>query len=69
MTFDLDKIAASKRAMREKLRTLPIAEKLRLLDAMHEREIAIRGARPLPKQSAADQQVDLLPHNSENQPQ
>jgi hypothetical protein len=43
MTFDLQKIIESKRAMRRKLAALPVAEKLRMLDALREREVAIRG--------------------------
>lgn len=43
MTFDLQKILESKRALRRNLAARPIGEKLRMLDAMREREIAIRG--------------------------
>jgi len=43
MTFDLQKIIESKRALRHKLAALPVAEKLRMLDALRERELAIRG--------------------------
>ena len=39
MTFDLPKIIESKRA----LAALPVTEKLRMLDALRERELAIRG--------------------------
>jgi len=42
MSFDLQKILESKRALRRDLAARPIAEKLRLLDAMRERELAIR---------------------------
>lgn len=42
MTSNLKKILTSKRAVRRQLATRPIAEKLRLLDAMRERELAIR---------------------------
>jgi hypothetical protein len=42
MTFDLQKILESKRAYRQTLAAKPIAEKLRLLDAMRERSLAIR---------------------------
>jgi len=45
MTFDLDKIFESKRAMRKRLASLPIGEKLRMLDALRERTLAIRGKR------------------------
>jgi hypothetical protein len=43
MTFDLPQILASKRAHRRHLTSRPIGEKLRMLDALRERELAIRG--------------------------
>ena len=43
MSFDLQKILESKRAHRRDLATRPVAEKLRMLDALRERELAIRG--------------------------
>jgi len=43
MSFDLEKIYAGKRAFRRELAARPIAEKLRMLDALRERELAIRG--------------------------
>ena len=43
MTFDLRKILESKRALRRNLATRSVAEKLRMLDTMRERELAIRG--------------------------
>ena len=46
MNFDLQRIIESKRTYRQHLATLPIGEKLRLLDAMRERELAIRGRNP-----------------------
>jgi hypothetical protein len=45
MSFDLHAILESKRALRRKLAAHPVAEKLRLLDALRERELAIRGRR------------------------
>jgi hypothetical protein len=42
MSVDLQKILDTKRAFRRKLAALPVAEKLRMLDAMRERELAIR---------------------------
>ncbi|HEX3720376.1 MAG TPA: hypothetical protein VH595_20685 [Verrucomicrobiae bacterium] len=42
MSVDLQKILDSKRAFRRKLAALPVTEKLRMLDAMRERELAIR---------------------------
>ena len=43
MSFDLQKIVESKRALRHDLAERPVAEKLRMLDALRERELAIRG--------------------------
>ncbi len=43
MSFDLQKILESKRALRRNLAARPVAEKLRLLDTLRERELAIRG--------------------------
>lgn len=44
MTFDIEKIIESKRVMRSKLATLPIAEKLRMLDELRERELSLRAS-------------------------
>ena len=44
MTPSLQKIVESKRALRREVASLPVAEKLRMLDAMREREVAIRMA-------------------------
>ena len=46
MTFDLQKILESKRAMRRNLAARPVAEKLRMLDAMRERALALRTSTP-----------------------
>ena len=43
MSFDLQKILESKRALRRNLAARPVAEKLRLLDVLRERELAIQG--------------------------
>ncbi len=43
MTFDLQRIIESKRAYRVRLAALPIGEKLRILDALYERQRSIRG--------------------------
>jgi len=45
MSFDLAKILEGKRALRRQLAARPVAEKLRMLDALRERELAIRGIR------------------------
>jgi hypothetical protein len=42
MRLDLQKILESKRALRHDLASRPVAEKLRMLDALRERELAIR---------------------------
>ncbi len=42
MTVDLRKILESKRALRRELAALPVAEKLRMLEMMRERALAVR---------------------------
>ena len=46
MSFDLQRMLASKRALRQKLAARPVAEKLRLLDELRERELSIRRVAP-----------------------
>ena len=46
MTFDFERIWASQRIDRQTLAAKPIAEKLRLLDAMRERALTLRRATP-----------------------
>ena len=47
MTFDSQRILESKRAYRHALAARPLAEKLRMLDALRERALALRqAARP-----------------------
>lgn len=41
MTFDIQKILESKREFRRGLAVLPIGEKLRLLDALRERQLTL----------------------------
>jgi hypothetical protein len=48
MSFDLQEILKSKRALRRELAARPVAEKLRVLDALRERALAIRSAKPAP---------------------
>jgi hypothetical protein len=43
MTPSLQKILESKRALRRELAEPPVAEKSRMLEAMRERTVAIRG--------------------------
>jgi hypothetical protein len=52
MTFDLAKILRSKRELRQRLAARPIEEKLALLDALRERALALRPARPTPDTGA-----------------
>ena len=44
MTFDLERILASKQALRRDLASRPVAEKLAMLDALRDRARAIRAA-------------------------
>ncbi|MCP5524333.1 MAG: hypothetical protein H7A46_22595 [Verrucomicrobiales bacterium] len=64
MTFDLAKILESKREFRRRLAARPIAEKLKMLDALRERELTLRASQnkgnggevheaPLPQPNAA----------------
>jgi len=48
MTFDLQETLKSKRALRRELAARPVAEKLRMLDALRERALAIRPTKPAP---------------------
>jgi hypothetical protein len=43
MSVEMQRILESKRAHRRRLAELPVEEKLRMLDFMRERELAIRG--------------------------
>ena len=43
MTFDLQRILDSKRAHRQFVASRPVGEMLRMLDALRERELVIRG--------------------------
>lgn len=46
MSFNLQQILASKRVLRRKLAARPLAEKLRLLDDLRERELTLRRSGP-----------------------
>jgi len=48
MSFDLQRVLESKRALRQQLAARPVAEKLRMLDDLRERALALRGASRLP---------------------
>ena len=56
MTFDLAKILQNKREFRQRLAARPIAEKLAMLDALRERTLAIRLARPAPERDVLREQ-------------
>lgn len=59
MTFDLAKILQSKRKFRQRLAARPIAEKLALLDALRERDFALRPARPASEAGVLREQPPL----------
>ncbi len=48
MILDLQAILKSKRVLRRELAERPVAEKLRMLDALGEGALAIRSAKPTP---------------------
>ena len=52
MSFDLQKMLEGKRELRRQLAARPVAEKLRMLDALRERELAIRGRAAHPDPSS-----------------
>jgi len=58
MSFDFDEMVRSKQALRRRLTALPIVEKLRLLDALRERAVAIRGANHWQRSEAQEQPPD-----------
>ncbi len=58
MRFDIDEMRKSKEAFRKRLAALPIAEKLRLLDAMRERAVTIRVASLGPTNVVREEQGD-----------
>ena len=45
MTFEMREILKSKQTMRRRLAALPLVEKLRLLDRLRERSLAIAASR------------------------
>ncbi len=58
MSFDFERILENKRKMRQRLAAAPIVEKLRMLDALRERAVAVRAATArqttIVKESASD---------------
>jgi hypothetical protein len=66
MTFDLARILESKRAFRRQLAARPIAEKLAMLDALRERELAIRQAgQPVVTESAGVLREEPAPYRTD----
>jgi hypothetical protein len=65
MSFDLEKIFASKRALRRDLAARPLVEKLRMLDALRERELAIRHSRS-PNNDALKENPPAYPAGSKD---
>jgi hypothetical protein len=64
MKHDLARIGENKRAFRKRLAARPVAEKLRMLDALRERTLAIRHAsNSEPGQKAVVQETPPLPDN------
>jgi len=60
VTFEIDKIVASKERYRRKLAALPIGEKLRLLDRLREREVALRAARQVQKAGCQSEEASSV---------
>ena len=60
MTFDLHDILKSKRALRRELAARPVAEKLRMLDALRERAPALRPAKPAPSAGVVAREAAVL---------
>ncbi len=52
MTFDLKRMLESKKALRRKLASRPLAEKLAMLDALRERALVLRKAAESMRHSA-----------------
>ena len=57
MTFNLAKILESKRQFRQRLAVRPIEEKLAMLDALRERTLAMRPAKPVPEAGALREEL------------
>jgi len=61
MSLDLQRILAGKRALRRELAALPVAEKLRLLDDLRERELTLRRSARPPTSNVAREQPARYP--------
>jgi hypothetical protein len=62
MSFDLQKMLESKRAYRQQLAARPIGEKLRILDALRERTLAIRGSAQYSASNVVREEPDPTRH-------
>jgi len=51
MKFDIQRMTDSKQSRRRRLAALPFGQKLRLLDQMRERDLALKTAKRLPRGS------------------
>jgi hypothetical protein len=67
MSFDLRKILEGKRALRRNLAPRPVAEELRMLDALREREAAIRGSAVQPDCASAIAREEPVPSRTSGQ--
>lgn len=65
MTFSLEGVLESKRVHRAYLAARPIGEKLRMLDALRERELAIRGGADRPDAAPSRVREQTAPYRSE----
>ena len=62
MTFDLQRLLDGKRAYRQTLANKPIAEKLRMLDALRERAITLQqAAHPSESSVVRESSVKYIP--------
>ena len=67
MSFDLQKILESKRSLRRNLAARPVSEKLRMLDALREREAAIRASAVQPDSASGIAREEPMPNRGGGQ--
>lgn len=67
MTVNLSRILESKQAYRQHLASRPIGEKLRMLDAMRERELVIRMSRGLLASRSSVVREEVAPYRTESE--
>lgn len=56
--FDIEQLRRSKRAFRDRLAAQPVADKLRMLDALRARALSIRAAKAPPSSVVREQPPD-----------